>query len=347
MRILPLPTLPGAAHNAGPSILRPVPMNTLHKWRGILAFSVLASTAVSAYPDRPVKIVVPYAAGGSSDVIARTLADQLGGELGQPVIVENRAGAGSMVGTAYVAGERPDGHTLLIADVPFTIVPALYANVVKYDARRAFVPVALLGVAPMYLFTHARSSILSAPELAATASARPGTVSIGSGGNGSLTHLMAELFMIQTATQLTHVPYKGASASVADLAAAQIQASFTTMPTAAALYQAGRLRALAVSSPQRQADTPDVPTFQELGMPGLTVQSWWGLMAPAGTPAETIARLEAATAKALGSAATARRLAATGVGMPASANASALRELLDADFLRWQDVVRRTGVRAE
>ncbi|WYX30748.1 tripartite tricarboxylate transporter substrate binding protein [Achromobacter denitrificans] len=303
--------------------------------------------ARAEYPDKPVRVIVPYATGGSSDVIARGISDQLSAALGQPVVVENRAGAGSMIGTAYVAGEGADGYTLLLADVPFTIVPALYGDRVKYDARKDFAPISLLGLSPMYLFVNPRFEGKTVPALIAAAKDKPASISIGSGGNGSLTHLMAELFMLNTDVRLVHIPYKGASASVNDLAGGQIQVSFTTMPTAAALYQGGKIAPIAVSSPTREAATPDVPTFEELGLPRLTVQSWWGLMAPAGTPKPVLDKLEGAMKTVMQSAPVKQRLGSVGVAAPPDASAEALTRLLNTDFDRWQDVVKRAGIKFE
>jgi tripartite-type tricarboxylate transporter receptor subunit TctC len=321
-------------------------------WKTLLAALALplataGFSAQAAYPEQPIRIVVPYSAGGSSDVIARAISDELGKELGQPVIVDNRAGAGSMIGTAYVANEAPDGYTLLIADVPFTIVPALYRERAKYRAEKDFAPISLLGLAPAYLFVTPSSPIKTAGDLVKAAKAQPGSISIGSGGNGSLTHLMAELFMINTKSQLVHVPYKGASASVTDLAAGQIQTSFTTMASANALYQAGRLRPIAVSSPQRQKDTPDVPTFQESGIPNMTAESWWGLVAPAGVSKPVRDRLSQAMAKVMQSTRVKARMSAVGVNVPADTGAPALQKLIKADLARWQDVVQRANIKLE
>lgn len=300
--------------------------------------------AQAAYPEKPIRLIVPYSAGGSSDVLARGISDQLSAELGQPVVVENRAGAGSMIGTGYVASEAPDGYTLLLADVPFTIVPALYGDRAKYDARKDFKPVALLGVSPMYLFVNPASPLKTAADLVASAKERPDQLAIGSGGNGSLTHLMAELFMLNTEAKLVHVPYKGAAASVTDLAGGQIEASFTTMPTAAALYQGKKLRALAVSSPARQSDTPEVPTFAESGWPDLTVESWWGVVAPAGTPQDVLDTLSRAMDKVMKTEQVGQRLRSVGVALPPATDAAALQSMLDEDFARWADVVKRANV---
>lgn len=303
-----------------------------------------APTAQAAYPEKPVRIVVPYAAGGSSDLFARGISEQLAKELGQPVIVENRSGAGSMLGTTYVANETADGYTLLLADVPFTIVPSLYGDRVQYDARKDFAPVSLLGLSPLYLFVNPTIESQNVPALIDAAKAKPNDIAIGSGGNGSLTHLMAELFMQNADLKLVHIPYKGASASINDLAGAQIQTSFTTMPTATALYQAGKVKPIGVSSAERMKDTPDVPTFKELGVPNMTVQSWWGLMAPTGTPSEALTRLESAMATVMQSPDIQKRLVSLGVSVPKDNSAQALQGMLTEDFSRWEDVIKRANI---
>jgi tripartite-type tricarboxylate transporter receptor subunit TctC len=320
-------------------------------WNSLFATVALAAAAVTpamaAYPEQPIKVVVPYTAGGSSDVIARAISDELSAELGQSVIVENRAGAGSMIGTAYVANEKPDGYTLLLADVPFTIVPALYGERIKYNAKTDFAPVSLLGVSPMYLFVHPSFPAKTVKDLVDMAKAKPGTISIGSGGNGSLTHLMAELLMLNTNTKMVHIPYKGASASVNDLAGGQIDASFTTMASATALFQGGKIRPIAVSAAQRQKEAPDVPTFDEAGVPNMGVQSWWGLVAPAKTPAPVLEKLSAAMAKVMQSSKVQGRLSSVGVNLAPDTSADALKSLLTADFTRWQDVVTRAHITFE
>ena len=314
----------------------------------LFMLSLFAPTGAHArYPEKPVRIIVPYSVGGSSDAIARAIGDELGKALGQVVIVENRAGAGSMQGTQYVASEAADGYTLLLADVPFTIVPALYKERARYDTRRDFAPVALLGVAPMYLFVNADFAAKSAPDLTRMAKAAPGTVSIGSGGNGSLTHLMAELFMTNTGTKLVHIPYKGAAAAATDLASGQINASFSTMASALSLYKAGRLRAIAVGSAQRRKDTPDVPTFTENGIPNMAVESWWGLMMPAGTSLPVRDTMTAAMFKVMQSPNVKARLISVGVSAPADSSAAALQGVINADLARWQEVVQRANIKLD
>jgi len=313
----------------------------------LLAYPAGFARPQGNYPDKPVRIVVPYSPGGSSDVIARAVGEALGRVLGQPVVVENRPGAGSLLGTQVVAAAAADGYTLLLADVPFTIVPALYRERARHDAQRDFAPVGLLGVAPTYLFVHPDFPARTVVDLVQMAAAAPGTIAIGSGGNGSLTHLMAELFQINTGTRLTHVPYKGAAASMADLAAGQIHAGFTTMASAAALYQAGKLRAIAVGSDQRRDDTADVPTFAEQGVSGMVVQSWWGLLAPSGINDVVRDTLAGALREVMQTAAVRRRMAAVGVSVPNDGSAVALQRMIAADLSRWQDVVRRADIHLE
>jgi tripartite-type tricarboxylate transporter receptor subunit TctC len=252
-----------------------------------------------------------------------------------------------MIGTQYVAGEPANGYTLLLVDVPFTIVPALYKARVKYNVEKDFAPIGLLGLAPTYLFVHPSFPGTNVAALVQMAKAKPATVSIGSGGNGSLTHLMAELFMINTGTQLVHIPYKGASAAVLDLAAGQLQASFTTMPTASALYQAGKLKPLAVGSARRTRELPDVPTFQESGVPNMNVESWWGLVAASATPPAILNRLREAMAKVIKLPGVRARMEGTGVSIPEDTSAGALQQHIRTDSARWQEVIQRANIKAD
>jgi tripartite-type tricarboxylate transporter receptor subunit TctC len=311
-----------------------------------LSLGLLSAHAVSAaFPDKPIRIVVPYSAGGSSDLLARAIAEPMSTDLGQPVIVENRAGAGSMVGTAFVAGQPADGHTLLLADVPYTIVAALYAGRLKYDPRKDLAPVALLGESPMYLFVTAGSKATSLADVLKMARERPGQMTIGSGGNGSLTHLMAELLMLNTGIRLAHVPYKGAAAAMNDLAGGQVELSFSSMASATAVLGAGKVRPIAVSAPAREAAHNQTPTFRESGFERMTVQNWWGVMLPSGTPADRVQVLERAVLKVVTSPAFAQRLAALGVSLPQAAQREHFARMLAEDFARWEDLVTRADIK--
>lgn len=318
--------------------------------RALLAFSLCIAIIHSAsaqvpFPEKPVRIIVPYSAGGSSDQLARTISDAMAADLGQPVIVENRVGAGSMIGTAHAASQPADGHTLLLADVPFTIVAALYAGRLKYDPRKDLAPVALLGESPMYLFVTAGSKAGALSDMVRAARDRPGQVTIGSGGNGSLTHLMAELLMLNSGIRLAHVPYKGAAAAMSDLAGGQVEAGFSSMASAIAVFNAGKVRPIAVSAPVREAAHPQVPTFRELGLDRMTVQNWWGVMLPSGTPADRVQRLEKSLAKIVASPAFAQRVATLGISLPQTAAREHFSKLLDEDFARWQDLVTRADIK--
>lgn len=315
-----------------------------------LALPVLAlmlSTAVAAsshYPAKPLKIVVPYSAGGSSDQLARMVGEQLQKDLGQTVIIENRPGAGSMLGTSYVAEQAADGYTILLADVPFTIVPALYGKRLKYDAHHAFSPLALIGDSPMYLFVNHELPVNGPKEFIEYAQSVSDGVNIGSGGNGSLTHLMAELLMQTTSTSLMHVPYQGAAASISDLAGGQIQASFSSMPSAYAIYQTGKIKPIAVSSAQRHPETPDVPTFAEQGLDSMLIQSWWGLMVREETEKHKKEILSNAIARVLATPELQERMQRLGIYVPTDTSSDAMSMFLKQDFARWDEVVRVGGI---
>jgi len=306
--------------------------------------SLSATSVYAAYPEKPIKIVVPYSAGGSSDLMARMIGDFLSKEIGQPIVVENRAGAGSMIGTAFVAESAPDGYTMLLADVPFTIVPSLYAGRIKYNAKNDFAPIALLGTSPMYLFIHPAFAGKTPQELAKLAKQSPGTITIGSGGNGSFTHMMAELFMRETNTKLVHVPYKGAAAAIQDLAGGQLNVSFTSMPSAAAFYQAGKIVPIATSSPERHPDTPNVPTLKESGFEGMTIQSWWGLMIPAKTPKDIQVKLNEAMSKVLKEPVIKERMSRLGVEVAKQTDSQTLQRFLEQDFARWNTLIREANI---
>jgi tripartite-type tricarboxylate transporter receptor subunit TctC len=313
-----------------------------------IAFTLLALVAGAAvaqdYPSKPVRLIVPYAPGGSSDVIARIVGQKLGDAMGQTFVVENRAGAGSMIGTDLAAKAPADGYTLILSDMPHTINPSVYAKV-PYDPVRDFSPVSLLGVSPLFLFVHPGVQAQRLEEFIALAKAQPGKLAIGSGGNGASTHLMAELLQANSGIKLVHVPYKGAGPALADVVAGQIPATFTSMATAAPHVKAGRLRTLAVTSAKRLPSLPDVPTFEESGVRGMVVEHWWGVMAPAGVPRPVIDRLHGEIVRALGAADMRERFAALAVE-PRTSTPEQFRALLETDVARWAKVVKEAGIQA-
>ncbi len=316
-------------------------------------FLLLACVASAAYaqttpPDYPVKFVrflVPYAPGGSSDVLARTLGQKLGASLGQTFVVDNRPGAGSMVGTDIAAKATPDGYTIILSDMPHTINPSIYAKV-PYDPIRDFAPITTVGVSPMFLFVNPAVKAQNVREFIALAKAQPGRISIASGGTGATTHLMAELLQTHAGIKLTHVPYKGAGPALTDVVAGQIPATFTSMATAAPFAQSGRLRILGVTSARRLAAFPDVPTFEESGVSGMIVEHWWGVMAPAGVPKPVVDRLHGAIVIAVNSPDVRERFSVLAVE-PRTNAPQEFRALLETDVKRWAKVVKDAGIKVE
>jgi tripartite-type tricarboxylate transporter receptor subunit TctC len=300
--------------------------------------------AQSDWPNRPIRLVVPFAPGGSSDVLARLIQPGLGAALGQSVIVENRSGAGSMLGTEYVARAPADGYTMLLADLPYAIVPALQARM-PYDVERDLVPVVMVGAAPLLVFGHPSLPARNAAEFAALAKARPGHYTYGSGGVGAASHMMGELFQIATGTQLTHVPYRGGGPAIQDLAAGNINTVFVTVASAAPQLISGQIRALGVMSEQRMRSHPDIPTFREQGI-DLVAEHWWGLLAPARTPEAVIQRVAAAMPGVLGAAEMGPRLEALAV-IPRTDGPGPFAERIRQDIRRYGEIARSRGITAQ
>ena len=244
---------------------------------GALFLSLVAALAppVSAqtYPAQPVKLVVPFAPGGATDILARTIGQRLAERIGQPVIIENKPGAGTTIGNAAVAQAAPDGYTLLFAPTPFVISQVMYPKL-PYDADKAFTPVTLLAVSPFILVAHPDLNAKSVAELVALAKAKPGSLTFASAGNGTVPHLAGELFKLRTGIEMTHIPYKGGGPAITDLVGGQTQLMFATPIEVMQQVQAGRLKVLATTAPKRLPTQPDVPTIQESGYPGFEVFAW-------------------------------------------------------------------------
>jgi tripartite-type tricarboxylate transporter receptor subunit TctC len=286
-------------------------------------------------------MIVPYAAGGSSDVLARLLGERLAQALGQPIVVDDRAGAGSRIGSELVAHATPDGYTLLLADMPLTIIPAIQKGV-RYDPARDFTPVGLIGTASMVLFVNPATPAATVADFVALARQEPGKITIASGGIGSTTHLTAELFQAKAGVKLLHVPYRGAGPALTDLMAGQVRSGFTTLATASAALAAGSVRALGSASEKRIDALPAVSTFREAGI-DLVVEHWWGVLAPAGLPSAVATRLQAALRDTLAAPDIATRLAPLGV-TPAHRSPDEFRALIASDTARWADIVRAAGI---
>jgi tripartite-type tricarboxylate transporter receptor subunit TctC len=315
---------------------------------GIAAAFLLVSAAAAAaepYPNRIVKLIVPFPAGGSNDVAARIIAPHLEQALGQTVIVDNRPAAGGIVGSDAVAKAPPDGHTLLVVAFPFAVNPSLYAKL-PYDTVKDFAPVLLAGQTPNLLVVNPEVPIHSVKELIAAAKAKPGSLSYGSTGSGSSNHLSMELFRTMTGVELVHVPYKGSAPMVTDLLGGHIQVAFDNTPNVLPQVKAGKLRALAITSATRSAMVPDVPTVSEAGVPGYEVGVWFGIVAPAGTPAAVLAKLNTELNRMLAMPDVKQKFADQGVE-PVGGSPERFAEHLKAQIEKWTKVVKESGAKVE
>jgi len=315
--------------------------------------AALASTVIFAaahaqdYPAKPVRIVVPYSAGGNADILGRTLAQKLGDALKQPFVVENRAGANGGIGTDLVAKSAPDGYTLLVtASGPIVVNPTLYANV-PYDPVKDFAPISQCAVYQYVLVTLAASPYKSIADIVAAARARPGAVSYGSTGVGGGNHLAGELFALASGTQLTHVPYKGSAPALADLLGGQLTFMFDTVITSVPQIRAGKLRAFAVSSPKRASSLPEVPTLQEAGIRGFDISQWQGFLAPAGTSKAIVERLNAETVRAMRAADVHERIAVQGGNDIVTGTPEEFAALIRSDLQVYAKLIKDARIPAQ
>jgi len=267
----------------------------------VASWLLLAATAFAAdYPARPIHLIVPFAPGGGNDTIARLVGDKLGAELGQPVVIDNRPGAGGVVGAEAAARAAPDGYTLFLGGVgSHAINPNLHAHL-SYDPIKDFAPITLVASAPLILVVHPSVPAHDVRELVALAKAKPGSLNYASNGNGSSSHLAAVMFSSMTGVDMVHVPYKGLSPALTDLLSGQVQLMFSSVVAILPHVKAGKLRALAVSGKDRLSLMPELPTIAESGVPGYQSSSWYGILAPAGTPPDIVSRLNAALVKVVG-----------------------------------------------
>jgi tripartite-type tricarboxylate transporter receptor subunit TctC len=311
----------------------------------LLPAAVSAGPALASYPDRIVKIVVPFAPGGGTDVIARTLAQEMTKDLGASIIIENKPGAGTIIGTQAVAGSPPDGYTLLMGTFANAVNPSLNSKL-PYDPHRDFAPVALVARSFNIVVVNPKSPIRSIADLIAAAKADPEKLSYGTFGTGTSAHLAGELFKNMAGVNLTTVPYKGAAPAITDLVGGQIQVMFTTVASAASLIAGGQLRALAVTSAERSPAFPQLPTVAEAGVPGYAAESWYGLFAPAGTPADVIDRLNKSAASAVQSEVFKRLGVNEGLVMVARPPA-AFDQYVRGEEERWRKLIQDAGIRIE
>jgi len=311
-----------------------------------LAF-VLASGMAEAqsYPAKPVRLIVPFPPGGSNDIVGRMIAAQLGERLGQQIVVENKAGAGGVLGAEAAAKSPPDGYTLLLISVAYCFNPSLYKNL-PYDQEKAFAPVSILATGPVALTVHPDLPVNSARELIALAKAKPGSLNYASAGVGSLQHLAGAFFMSLAGIDVVHVPYKGGGPAMADVMAGQAQIVMPSMIQVLPYVKSGRLKLLGTSGAKRSAVLPDVPTISESGLPGYEAHNWWGILAPAGTPGPVIDRLHRELTSVLDSRETGKRFESEGAEAVRMSPAQFGR-FIAAETAKWAKASRDAGIRAE
>ena len=315
--------------------LQPTKRTLMRATAGALLLLAAPLSMAQAWPARPIRLVVPFPPGGLIDNMARLVGNRLVQELGQPVVIDNKPGAGGNVGAAEVARAPADGYTLLMASPALTISPAVYKNLPYQPSQLA--PVALLGRVPNVLLVNPASGIGKVQDLVSRAKAKPGQLNYASNGNGTSLHLSAELFKRRSETFITHVPYRGAAAAITALLSGEVDMMFDNLPSAIGQIQAGKLRALAVTTAQRSTALPDVPTLAEAGMEGFNVSAWFGVAAPAGLPAPVATRLADALQKVVQQPEVAAAMQRQGAD-PAFMDAASATAALNADAAQWKQV---------
>jgi tripartite-type tricarboxylate transporter receptor subunit TctC len=313
-------------------------------WLAAIMALAPATLCAQAYPVKPIRMMIPFPAGGGSDTMGRVIGQKLSERLGQPVVIENRPGAGGSIGADVVARAAPDGYTILLGSTSELVQ---YPNVnpkIPYDPLRDFAPITLVGTVPLVLVVHPSLPAHSVKELVALARTRPGEINFGSAGNGSTTHLAVELFILMTKVRMTHIPYKGSPQAVADLVAGNVQLGIPTMPAALPFIKAGRIRALGVSSGKRTPVLPEVPTLREAGVTEYATDLWTGVLAPAATPAAILTRLHAEIVEVLGLADVRDALGRQGA-LPASSTPQEFAAYMKAELAQWAKVVKAAGVK--
>ncbi len=312
----------------------------------ILLSVAAASVLAQGYPDKPLKLVVPFPPGGPTDIVGRLVAQKLAEGIGQPVVVENRPGAGGTVGSTAVARAPADGYTLLYGSTStLAIAPSLYRDL-AYDPRTAFAPISLVSRGPIIAAVNAQLPAKTLKDFIALAKSSPGRINYGSAGSGTPPHLAAELFKTVAGVDLVHVPYKGGGPAVSDLAGGQVQVIFEGLPTLLPHIKSGKVRALAITGAKRDPALPEVPTFAEAGLPGYDANFWNGLVAPAGTPAEVIARLNSVLVQALATPEVHAALVRLGLEA-AGTTPQQFGDFIAAEIDKWARVVKASGAKID
>jgi tripartite-type tricarboxylate transporter receptor subunit TctC len=316
--------------------------------KAVLLACLLVATAANAqdvYPSRPLRLILPFPPGGGTDILGRLLAERLSANLGQPVVTENRGGAGGNVGAEAAAKSPPDGYTIVLVAPSLAISPTLYSKL-NYDPVKDFAPISLVATVPNVMITHPGVGAQTLQEFIALAIARPGAMNFGSGGSGTSNHLAGELFNVVAGTKLVHVPYKGVNLAMQDLLAGNVHLVFIGIPAAAPHIKAGKLRALALLAAHRSSTLPDVPTAAEAGLPNFEVTTWYGILAPAGTPRPIVNRLNSELTKIMHAPDLKERLAAMATE-PLTSTPEEFAAYIKREIAKWGDVVRKAGLKAD
>ena len=313
------------------------------RWLFVLLAAFSVAHAQESYPSRPIRFILPFPPGGPTDILGRLIAERLGAQLGQPVVTENRGGAGGNVGAEAAAKSAPDGYTIVLVAPSLAISPTLYTKL-NYDPVKDLTPITLVATVPNVIVTQVKHPATLREFIAEAKKA--GTMNFGSGGSGTSNHLAGELFNLLTGAKLTHVPYKGVNLAMQDVIAGRIDLVVIGVPAAAPHVRSGRLRALAVIAPQRLPALPDVPTVAEAGLPGFEVTTWYGILAPAGTPRPMIARLNGELVKVMQSPDMKERLAGIGTD-PVTSTPEEFGAYIRAEIAKWGDVIRKAGLKAD
>ena len=322
-------------------------MQTVHRIFAAVALASLAAVAqAQAWPSKPIKWVVPFAPGGTTDILARTVGEKLAVALGQPVIIENKPGAGGGVGAEFTAKSAPDGYTIMGGTISTHAINASLYKSLPYDPVKDFVAITLIARVPNMLVINPSVPAKDVKELIALLKANPGKYSFASSGNGTSQHLSGELFKSMSGTDMQHIPYKGSPPALQDVVGGQVAMTFDNITTALPLAKAGKLRALAVTTAKRSSVAPEVPTLAESGLPGFEVGSWQGVFAPAGTPSEIVRRLNAEIVKALNMPDVREKLSGLGAEIVAD-SPEEFSALVKAEVAKWADVVKKSGAKVD
>jgi len=309
-----------------------------------LALPALAQAAEWA-PTKPIRVIVPFPPGGSNDIVGRLVANDLSPLLGQQVVIDNRGGAGGIIGSEIAANSQPDGHTLLIASVAFAYNPSIYKSMVRFDPEKSFTPIALIGTGPSALTVHPKMAAKTTKDLIDMAKAKPGTLNYATAGIGSFQHLSTEMFRLQAGVNITHIPFKGGGPAMADVIAGNTQITMGSLLQLVPHIQGNRLRLLAVGSAKRNSAFPNTPTVAET-VPGYEANNWWGILAPAGVSPAIVRRLEAAVAKVVSAPDMQKKFDSQGAEV-LYMNSATYGKFIKAETTKWSKVVRDAGIKAE